>query len=643
MRSVGCLLVALGGVFSCRAADLVLAERGKPAACAVVVPQGCDLVNDKAAREFIRLVKETTGVDLPMTTDEKQLPECAVLIGRTRHADAVLGASGRQEFDARDVSSFRLAVRGRRLVITGNSTALIYGAYEVFQRFAGVEWYTDTVSCVPNLDRLCVPADLDETVRPSIAIRDPGWGIFRNAGAAARFRVNGTHVGHSKYYGFSPIGWHPGFKHCHSFKQIASKDEFGKTHPEYFLKGTNGVPSIKWEKHPQLCLTEPGVRKLAKERFLAAVAESPKIRYFGVSQADNERWCHCPACEAINRREGSASGTLVLFLNELADELAKVRPDAMLTTLAYHQTRNPPKTLELRKNVLVGLCVTECDFSRPIVGHPNEGNRTFLAALEKWAKISGGVWIWDYSTDYYWYPHAMPNVHALAGNLRLYADNGVPYVYESATGCPYAFFGDLKAYVTAKLMWNVHQPLEPLIERFMKACYGPAAGKAREVFDLFENYERDLVNVRMSYSEDATSTNFPSSLFERAAVLWKEAQKAADGKEPYADFARRGRFGNDTTRLFRYLNTWARQGVREPADEDYRQEMLAVAREFAEIDRQRIAAEEAAGDEKPTFGGWGWSYTSRKNFKALVYSFLGSGGQSVKASKPEKKSRKKTK
>ena len=95
--------------------------------------------------------------------------------------------------------------------------------------------------------------------------------------------MNGTHVGHSKFHGWSPISWHPRFKHCHSFTAIATKAEFGQTHPEYFQKATNGLPNIKYEKIPQLCLTNPDVVALAKERFLEAVRESPNIRYFGIS------------------------------------------------------------------------------------------------------------------------------------------------------------------------------------------------------------------------------------------------------------------------------------------------------------------------------------------------------------------------
>ncbi len=231
----------------------------------------------------------------------------------------------------------------------------------------------------------------------------------------------------------------------------------------------------------------------------------------------------------------------------------------------------------------------------------------------------------------------MPDVHALGGNIRLYADNKVFYVYESATGNPYAFFGDLKAYVTAKLMWNAYQPVDPLIDRFMKAIYGPAAGKAREVLDLFETYERDLVNTRMGYGEDVCNTNWPDALFERAAGLWKEAESLAAGT-PHAEVVHRARFGNDTTRLARYVSRLA-EG--EPVDESasMRDEMLAVAKELLEIDAEREKRIAANPDEKCWKWGWGWE--SRRKLKPKIKSFV--DGRKVRSSKKRSRSDRKSK
>ncbi len=621
---------------------LVLAERGQPAGYCIVIPQDASEINRTAAGELVLWTEKLTDVKLPVQTDAKPLPEKAILIGATRYNEQVGAASG----ESFPTSAFRLAARGRHVVVTAgdhDDTALVYGVCEIVQRFGGIEWFTDTVAEIPRLERLEFPSDYDVRHVPSIPIRDPGFGMFVSPAWAARFRVNGTHVGHSRSYGWSPIRWHGKFKHCHSFNAIASKAEFAKTHPEYFQKHPSGKPNL-WDKHPQLCLTNPDVWALAKERFMAAVRESQDVKYFGVSQSDNVRWCRCQACrELIDREGGADSATLVPFLNMLADELAKERPDAYLTTLAYHQTRNPPKTLELRKNVLVGLCVTECDFTRPIVGNPYPGNKSFLAALERWAAVSGGVWIWDYAADFFFLPHAMPDVHALAGNIRLYADKNVFYVYECVTHGvqnPYAFFWELKAYVCAKLMWNAYQPLDPLVERFMVACYGPAAGKVREIYDLFENFERDREHSFMGYQENMCSTNFPDVLFERAAALWKEAEALAASQAPFADMVHRGRLGNDMTRVARHVCRLAEDSGFGRDDPARAAEMLAAAKEIAAVEAKRCADKEA----NPAAPSWDWGYTwtSRLRLKEKVEAFV-EGRPIPGAPSPKKTAGEKTK
>ena len=574
-----------------------------------------------AADEFVEWSSKMTGVSLPVRTDAEPLPARAIVIGRTRYTDDLLGEHAGEKFGE---SEFRLMESGGRwLIAAGDDRALIYGVYETLERFGGAEFFTPDVQTLPDGD-IFVPKGFSRRFTPSIAVRDPGHGFFRDAAVAARFRVNGTHVGRVNNdkgrFGTCPIGWHPKFKHCHSFDAIATKAEFGATHPEYFRQGTNGVVALPREKEPQLCLTNPEVLELAKERISAAMREYPTTKYFGVSQMDDTKWCRCARCNAITSREGSDAGTLVAFLRPLAEHMSTVRPDATLTTLAYHNTRNPPATLTLPKNTLVGLCVTECDFSRPLVGHPNEGNRRFVEALRKWSEIAGSVYIWDYCTDYDWFAYAMPDVHALAGNIRLYADSGVSYVYESADGCPYSFFWELKGYVISKLMWDAKQPLEPLLERFTKAVYGPAARHARAALDIFESYPREIVKVRMGYAESVASTNFPDALFDQAAKEWKAAEKAVGGAAPYAEYVRKGRVGNDSVRLVRYVYHLA-CGEKPPVDTpEYRAEMKAAAAEFMAIEDERVAAAKKHPNGKPAWS-WGWSLDGRINLYPLIKAF----------------------
>ena len=609
--------------------ELVVAVRGRPVACRVVVPADGTPCHRNAAEEFVNWAEKVSGVRLAIVTDAEPLPEQAIVLGPTKYTKALLGDDAGEAYPE---SAFRLKLNGGRLVVAaGTDQAVLYGVYEILQRYGKVEFYTPEISVTPPGD-IVIPAGLNEFVKPSVAYRDISCRrSFADADAAARFRFNGTHVGRKGNgdlrWGTETcaLKWHGKFRHCHSFNAIASKKEFGETHPEYFLKDTNGVPRLNHSRREaQLCLTNPDVVRLGKERLAEALKSSPDKKWFGISQEDTQSWCCCKDCRAIDDAEGGASATLVTYLNAMADEMAKIRPDARLTTLAYHQTRNPPKTLKLRDNVLVGLCVTECDFSRPLVSNPNEGNRTFLDAITKWSRISGGVWIWDYCTDYDWFPMAMPDVGALAGNIRLYADNNVSYVYESGDGCPYSFFFDLKAYVISKMLWDAHQPLEPLVDGFMKGCYGPAADEVRAVFDLFEKHDYDRTTLRMGYALDATNTNmFQTVLFDRAAQHWKRATELVGTTEPYASMVRRGRIGNDSVRLIRYCYSLACREKPATDTPEYKAEMLAVAKEFMAIEDARVAAAKKDEDGKVKAPWtWGWAMDGRACHYPLIKAFL---------------------
>ena len=622
------LLTACRPALSVDKGDLRVVLRGRSSECRVVIPAAGTPCNRNAAEEFVRWAEGVSGVRLAIVTDADPLPEKAIVLGPTKYTQGLLGNNAGETYPE---SAFRLKLNGQRLVVSaGSDQAVLYGVYEILQRYGKIEFYTPEISVTPPGD-IVIPAGLNELVKPSIAYRDILCSrSFREASAAARFRYNGTHVGltgnDDLRWGTETcaLKWHKDFNHCHSFHAIASKAEFGESHPEYFLKDTNGVSRVKHDKWPQLCLTNPDVIRLGKERLTAALKSSPDKKWFGISQEDTTAWCKCGDCAAIDGPEGGASATLVTYLNIMADEMAKVRPDAKLTTLAYHQTRNPPKTLKLRDNVLVGLCVTECDFTRPLVSNPNEGNRTFLDALKKWSKISGGVWIWDYCTDYDWFPMAMPDIGSLAGNIRLYADSNVQYVYESGDGCPYSFFFDLKAYVISKLLWNAHQPLEPLVDGFMKACYGPAAGEVRTALDLFEKHEFDRTKIRFGYGVDATRVEyFPTALFDQAAGHWRRAAELVGNAQPYAEMVRRGRIGNDSVRLIRYCYNLACGDKPETDTPEYRAEMLKVAKEFMDVENARVAAAKVGSDgKKHAPWTWGWAMDGRACHYPLIKAFL---------------------
>jgi hypothetical protein len=119
--------------------------------------------------------------------------------------------------------------------------------------------------------------------------------------------------------------------------------------------------------------------------------EFPDADVISVSQDDNQQYCECENCRVIDEREGSPSGTMIYFVNKVAEQF----PDKMISTLAYQYTRKAPEHIKPAENVLITLCSIECDRSAPI----EEKCADFAEDLVAWGKLTDNVRIWDYTTQ----------------------------------------------------------------------------------------------------------------------------------------------------------------------------------------------------------------------------------------------------
>ena len=118
---------------------------------------------------------------------------------------------------------------------------------------------------------------------------------------------------------------------------------------------------------------------------------NPGRNMISVSQNDgNFTNCSCDACKAVDEMEGSPSGTIIHFLNKLAERF----PDKEFSTLAYLYSVPPPKYVKPLPNVNIMLCDIDC--YREVSLTENASGREFVKNLEGWAEISDyiclGLW-----------------------------------------------------------------------------------------------------------------------------------------------------------------------------------------------------------------------------------------------------------
>ena len=300
---------------------------------------------------------------------------------------------------------------------------------------------------------------------------DPAWMARNGVNGGLNNPIPDELGGSVNYKGF-----------VHTFYKLVPPEKYFATHPEWFSL----INGKRTDDRAQLCLSNPELRDFVVSRVKDWLRKTPDAGIISVSQNDCHGACQCSNCAAIDNAQGSPSGSMIAFVNYVAEKIAPEFPNVAVDTLAYQYTRKPPATLRPRTNVIVRLCSIECNFRAPL-DHPS--NAAFLADLQDWSKICHRLYVWDYVTDFsnYLLPH--PNWFTLGPNLRVFQQYGVKGVFEEGAYEGYgAEMGELRAWLLAQLLWNPQQNDRALIQEFLDGYYGTAAARPiRRYLDLMHS------------------------------------------------------------------------------------------------------------------------------------------------------------
>ncbi|MCC7493644.1 MAG: DUF4838 domain-containing protein [Fimbriimonadaceae bacterium] len=489
----------------------------------IVLPVAASPSQRYAASELQSFFEQITGAKLPVLDDAAPLPAQAILLGLTRHTGALLGTL---DLKALGDDGFRLVSRGAHLCLLGGPVrGTLYAVYELLEKHGGCRWYSSFHSAIPRRPTWTLPA-LDETQRPAFAMREPFWSDMFPGSYAARCKANGNRMELSEQQG-GKIRFGGGL-FVHTFYPLLPPEEFFGPHPEYYSE-RNGRRTADYA---QLCLTNPKVVELVTARVLERIRKDPGAKLFSVSQNDWHGNCQCAACRAIDEREGSPAGSLIHFVNQVADVVGREFPEVWLETLAYQYTRKPPQALSPRPNVVPRLCTIECDFSKPLPVSTYEQNQRFVADIQGWSKVTDKLYIWDYVTNFAHYTGPHPNFGALQGNVRFFRDNKVVGLFEQgAYQGPHAEFAELRAWLLAKLLWNPDVDTAPLLDDWFGGTYGPAAELVRTYFDELQALVKGP-EVRLTCYAPMTAAWYSDAFFQRAAKLFAEAEQRVKDDAP---------------------------------------------------------------------------------------------------------------
>lgn len=474
-----------------------------------------------AASEIQKYIYDSTDTFIPYHSDRctKRSPE--IIIGyKTRGAESFVT---KEEIDSLGEEGFIIRTLGEDILITGKTPrGTLYGAYEFLRRFIGFRAFTKSVEKYDKKTELLIPeCDIRET--PDFEYRDAYFRYAFDGAFCAKNRLNTT-LGDIS----AEKGGNLKFYNCHhSFEDLVPPKLYFDTHPEYF--------SMREGKRVarQLCLSNPDVLKISIDRVKAWISENPECRVFSVAQSDNEDYCDCPACRLQDEEEGTHAGSVIRFVNKVAEAAEAVKPDVLIHTFAYTYSRIAPKKTKPRKNVIVRLCNIECEWGDPFVEvakrAPESTSKQFLESIDDWAKITDRLYVWDYSVNFRHYLMPFPNFYTLGENIRYYRDHGVKGLLEQGN-FSYggdAAMGELKSYIIANLAWCADSDVESLIREFTDGVYGLGAPYIREYIKLVSEAPK---GKKMTLFDDPDADYFNEEIIERADQLFNLAERAAENE-----------------------------------------------------------------------------------------------------------------
>ena len=436
-----------------------------------------------AAEEFQSHFARASGIRLPIVHKVESVTSGKrhIFIGSSPAMRAGKVGFSTDEFEEED---FRIVVRDDNIAIAGSPQAAargtLYGVYTFLEDYVGVRFLTVDHTYVPFIGTWRVVGPLDRFYHPPLRFR---WSYYgetnRNPAFATRIRVNTVATD-------PKLGGKTGLNLInHSFFHYVPSQKYGKEHPEYFALVDGERKLEMGGGGPELCLTNPDVLRIVTTTILDALKKHPAMENVSVSQNDNNKYCRCPQCAAIDEREGTPMGSLLTFVNAVADEVAKKYPDVMIGTLSYWYSRRPPKTIKPRPNVQIQLCSIECCVLHPINDPNCEKNVQFCRDLANWGSMCKNISIWNYNTNFSNYLLPCPNLRVIEPNIRYFVANNAMGIFMQAAGNALgAELSDLRNYVMANLLWDPTKSGFKLIDEFLDLHYGRSAEPIRRFINL---------------------------------------------------------------------------------------------------------------------------------------------------------------
>jgi hypothetical protein len=502
---LGCLLLAAAAP----AMDIV--RDGRPCA-AIVVAQDAPRMVLYAAQELQHYIARVSGARLEITATSPA--GNVIYVGPSQYTEALgLSVAGLRP------DGYRMVCRGRYVALLGREseptygfqhplvkawsyneelgvssfgeTGTLYAVYRFLEDVCGVRWFMpgELGEVVPHRDSIRAHRTT-LTVEPDFEYRT----VFYN-------NLSSDREG-AQWYRRAGFGAPAPANINHSFNTFK---KYKDTHPEYFaLVGSRRDVDITCQGGGNLCLSEPGVLTQMVADALQYFAENPTQNLYSVMPMDGQtQICECERCQQQQDAARQAVGTVEEiwsgkpgtrddgrytdyiwgFVNRVAIEVAKTRPDRLIGCCAYGLQTLPPNQPErLNPNVAVMIC-------RDRVWNFDPQCLAFRKKMvEDWSRKTDVLYTWEYYRQvvgawkaFRGLPVFFPRITAVDLQFlkgRVKGEFNESESWNSSAEPAQMRYPALTAptfYVTGRLYWDVTLDVDYLLDDFYTKFYGPAA------------------------------------------------------------------------------------------------------------------------------------------------------------------------
>lgn len=496
----------------------------------VVLPKDSSVTLKKAANELVKYFAEATGVSLDVTDDS-----VGITHGNTQTYLSLGITSLYNSADIADVTlktnGYRLYTKDNNVYITGGSDkGVLYGVYGLLGDLFGLEFYSEDCYEMSKANEV-TRQNYDTTFSPSIDFRGQTGIVLgteeKYTSYADHLQINDyiwarlmpivnaaddtkTDYGHNGLYYLPPSLYKTSHSSFYSNRSTWEENDWGGVNAQlcFTARGNSG----EYSTMVRLCAEriENSLKKYASNKTYDSVM-------LGIE--DNYYTCNCSACTNLINRYGSIAATIVLFLDDVADEVESwmsqntaYRRDLQYMFFAYQSMLKAPGEMPAVKNKIIPLvalsemnyAVAPTDTTVRTTSMGSISNNMILGWAKQWgefaARNGGNAWVWTYGNFYRDYFVFYDSYVFYAEIFKYLGDYGYGQCYvqqQSKQRNAYTAFYSLNQYVTAKLAADNTLNINDLIDGYMSAMYKDAAPYMKT---LFENWKTIFANNFSSFA-----------------------------------------------------------------------------------------------------------------------------------------------